>query len=77
MVQAAVAALHYVGCDDITFTKGSTDANIPLSRGITAVCIGLTKSANAHRLDEYIDPLHLPHGLSQLLLLILAAGGSG
>lgn len=77
LVQAAVAALHYVGCDDITFMKGSTDANIPLSRGITAVCIGLTKSANAHRLDEYIDPLHLPHGLSQLLLLILAAGGSG
>jgi tripeptide aminopeptidase len=77
LVQLALAALAHVGCPDVTFMRGSTDANVPLSRGITAVCIGLTQSGNAHRTDEYIDPLHLPHGLGQLLLLILAAAEFG
>lgn len=75
LVSWAEAALHYVGCQDVTYIMGSTDANIPLSQGIAAVCIGLTKSGNAHRLDEYIDPTYLPKGLGQLLLLTLAAAG--
>jgi acetylornithine deacetylase/succinyl-diaminopimelate desuccinylase-like protein len=75
LVGLAVEALNYVGWDKVMFIKGSTDANVPLSRGITAVCIGLTESANAHRTDEYIDPVHLPDGLGQLLLLVLAAAG--
>jgi tripeptide aminopeptidase len=75
LVAWAVGALDYIGFNKINFMVGSTDANVPLSRGITAVCIGLTESANAHRTDEYIDPIHLPDGLSQLLLLILAAAG--
>jgi di/tripeptidase len=75
LVQLAIEALNYVGFRNINFMIGSTDANVPLSRGITAVCVGLTESANAHRTDEYIDPIHLPDGLSQLLLLVLAAAG--
>jgi acetylornithine deacetylase/succinyl-diaminopimelate desuccinylase-like protein len=75
LVHHAIDALNYVGCHPVNFIIGSTDANVPLSRGITAVCIGLTESANAHRTDEYIDPIHLPDGLSQLLLLTLAAAG--
>jgi tripeptide aminopeptidase len=77
LVAATVAALQYVGCADVTFMNGSTDANIPLSQGITAVCLGLTESGNAHRLDEYIDPTRLPDGLSQLLLVVLHAAGLG
>lgn len=73
LVAWAEAALHVTGCRPVTYMSGSTDANIPLSQGFTAVCIGLTKSGNAHRLDEYIDPTFLPQGLSQLLLLALAA----
>lgn len=73
LVQFAIDALNYVGFRNINFMIGSTDANVPLSRGITAVCVGLTQSANAHRSDEYIDPIHLPDGLGQVLLLILAA----
>jgi acetylornithine deacetylase/succinyl-diaminopimelate desuccinylase-like protein len=75
LVALAAAALRHVGWDRVTFIKGSTDANVPLSRGTAAVCIGLTESANAHRTDEYIDPAHLPDGLGQLLLLVLAAAG--
>ena len=73
LVQWAEDALRFVGCRQISYIAGSTDANIPLSRGITAVCIGLTESGNAHRQDEYFDTTHLPDGLQQLLLLTLAA----
>ena len=75
LVRWAEAALRVVGCEEVSYIAGSTDANIPLSQGIMAVCIGLTQSGNAHRLDEYMDPTHLPQGLGQLLLLTLAAGG--
>ena len=75
LVQAAEAALRLMGCEEVNYISGSTDANIPLSRGITAVCIGLTQSGNAHRLDEYMDPTYLPAGLGQLLLLTSAAAG--
>jgi hypothetical protein len=68
-------ALHYVGCSPITFIAGSTDANIPLSEGLRSVCIGLTRSGNSHRIDEFIDTADLPAGMQQLLLLTLAASG--
>ncbi|GJM42891.1 MAG: peptidase M20 [Ardenticatenaceae bacterium] len=75
LVQQAVAALKRVGCPKISFIASSTDANVPLSLGYTAVCIGLTESGNAHRLDEYMDSTRLPAGMSQLLLLTLSAAG--
>lgn len=76
IVQWATEALQVVGCRQISYEMGSTDANIPLSQGWSAVCIGLTQTANAHRLDEQINPSFLPQGLAQLLLLTLAASSS-
>lgn len=73
LIRWAVEALHLVGHKQVEFFAGSTDANIPLSLGIPSVCIGLARSQNAHRLDEFLDPTHLPDGLAQLLLLALAA----
>lgn len=73
LVQWAEDALRFVGCQDVAFIAGSTDANIPLSQGMTAVCVGLTESGHAHRLDEFIDITHLADGMQQLLLLTLAA----
>lgn len=75
LVQSAVAALQAVGCAHPRLIASSTDANVPLSEGYTAVCIGLAESHHAHRLDEYLDPHHLPNGLGQLLLLTLVATG--
>ncbi len=75
LVVWAEAALRQVGCPEISYLASSTDANIPLSLGLSAVCIGLTQSGNSHRPDEYINPTHLPNGLGQLLLLTLAAAG--
>lgn len=75
LIRWAKDALDYVGCQRIEFLAGSTDANIPLSRAIPAVCIGLAESGNSHRLDEFVDLARLPQGLVQLLLLVLAATG--
>ncbi len=72
-VSWAAEALHFVGCKEISFSGGSTDANIPLSRGYPAVCVGLANAGNTHRIDEYLEPENLPRGLGQLLLLTLAA----
>ncbi len=73
LVQWAGEALRQVGCPRVEYAAGSTDATIPLSLGYNAVCIGLAHSGNVHRLDEYLDPAYLGHGLGQLLLLALTA----
>ena len=75
LVRWAADALGYVGNNHVSYLAGSTDANIPISRGLPAVCIGLANSGNTHRTDEFIDPTHLAQGLGQLLLLTLAAAG--
>ncbi|GAB4424926.1 MAG: M20/M25/M40 family metallo-hydrolase [Chloroflexi bacterium OHK40] len=74
LVQAAVAAYQSVGAT-VSYQQSSTDANIPLSMGIPAVCVGLTDGGNAHRHDEFIQPANLGRGLQALLLLALAASG--
>ena len=51
----------------------STDANVPLSLGIPAVCIGITKGEHAHRRDEYIETGPVATGLEQLLRIVRGA----
>lgn len=70
LVQAAVQSLISAGVQpQIANRISSTDANVPLSRGIPAVCIGITDGGNAHRLDEWITPDLLPKGMQHLLTL--------
>lgn len=70
LVQAAQAALASVGYGGkVDLRISSTDANIPLSRGIPSVCIGVTEGGNAHRLQEWIHTGPLIQGMSHLLLL--------
>jgi tripeptide aminopeptidase len=45
---------------------GSTDANIPLSRGYAAICIGITHGGNAHTPNEFIFTRPVELGLQQL-----------
>ncbi len=73
LVQAALSSLDWVGHDDPQPRMASTDANVPLSMGIPAVCIGVTVGKNAHRLDEYIELAPLKEGLQHCYLTILAA----
>ena len=52
---------------------GSTDASIPLSLGLPAVCIGLTTGAGTHSLDEYINTGPVSQGMEQLIQLVTGA----
>ncbi len=65
-------ALHSLEAQGVSahLSVGSTDANIPLSRGLPAVCIGLTTGGGAHTLHETIQFSMLERGLGQLLHLL-------
>ena len=70
LVQAASTILQEIGVKERTDARvSSTDANVPLSRNIPAVCVGLTDGGDAHRLSEWINPLPLVKGMQQLLYL--------
>lgn len=49
---------------------GSTDANLPLSRRLPAVCLGLTRGNFPHTYREFIEIEPLKTGIAQLLLLL-------
>lgn len=51
---------------------GSTDANEPLSRGLPAICIGLTTGGGSHSMAEYLDTKPVSLGLRTLVDLIQA-----
>lgn len=52
------------------FSISSTDANIPLSRGIPAICIGAGNGRGAHTLGEYLEIASLVPGLQQLIRVL-------
>ncbi len=70
LVQLAAQSLRELGTEPV-FEKGSTDGNIPLSRGLPATVIGLCHGGNAHRPDEYIEPALLDNGLKHLVRVVL------
>ncbi len=70
LLDAAKQALESVGETDIRLEVGSTDANVPLSMGLPAICIGLTRGGGAHSLDEYIEIPPITKGYQSLINLI-------
>lgn len=70
LVQLAVRAHNAAGVPEVSLESGSTDANLPLSRGLPCVCVGLTHGANSHRPDEYIETREVGRGLDMLLRLV-------
>lgn len=69
LVQAAVQALHASGLERASLKISSTDANVPLSRQIPAVCVGITEGGGAHRREEWINSALMPRGVHHLILL--------
>ena len=70
IVRIAAETLASLGID-ASFDASSTDANIPISRGIPSLCVGLTTGGNVHREDEYINVAPLADGIAQLAILAL------
>jgi tripeptide aminopeptidase len=69
LTRLAMACLEAQGIQP-QLNIGSTDANIPLSRGLPAVCIGLTTGSGAHTTGETIDTRPLGKGMEQLVMLV-------
>lgn len=78
LVQAAVDSIKRRGIIP-QFHASSTDANIPLSKGLPAVGVGITNGGGAHTSGEYILTAPVAQGLEILAELVkkaftLAAG---
>lgn len=65
LVKMAEACVREVGLEPI-LTSGSTDANIPLSRGYPALVLGVTQGGGAHTKGEFIETEPVEQGLRQL-----------
>jgi len=72
-VQWAVTCTRRAGLEAV-LTSGSTDANVPLSRGIPAVVMGITTGGGAHTVHEYIDPGLISKGLDGLVEFVSEVG---
>jgi tripeptide aminopeptidase len=73
LVELAVMCTHEQGVNAI-LTIGSTDANIPLSRGIPAVVMGITTGGGAHTINEYIDIDPVEKGMNGVLRFVELVG---
>jgi acetylornithine deacetylase/succinyl-diaminopimelate desuccinylase-like protein len=69
LIGRAVRCLEALGVTP-RLNIGSTDANVPLSRGLPAVCIGLTSGSGSHTTHETIQTAPLAQGLAQLVMLV-------
>ena len=52
---------------------GSTDANVPLNRGLPAVVLGVTNGAGAHTTGEFIYTEPVERGMQQLVQFVRKA----
>ncbi|MFM8427078.1 MAG: hypothetical protein ACKOBL_18090, partial [Chloroflexota bacterium] len=59
---------------DASLTTGSTESNIPLSKSIPAVVMGVTTGGGAHTLIEYIDTEPIEKGMESLVRFVEMAG---
>ncbi len=73
LVRMAMKVLEEAGVSPVYLERGSTDASVPLSRGLPAICLGLTYGGGAHSLEEYIEIEPLQKGYAALRQCILEA----
>ncbi len=72
LVQLAAQALTWLGMEP-KYGAASTDANIPISLNIPAVCIGITQVERMHTLEEFLYVPPIGDGLAQLTRLCTEA----
>ena len=70
LVLAALESLTKAGEREAYLEYGSTDASVPLNRGIPAVCVGITKGGEAHTTREFIEIRPMRKGYMAVLDLI-------
>jgi len=55
---------------DAGLISGSTDANVPLSKGYPAIVLGVTTGGSAHTIHEYINTAPITKGMEQLVRFV-------
>lgn len=65
LVKLAEECLREQGMSPI-HTSGSTDANIPLSKGYPAIVLGVSTGGSAHTVQEFIHTEPIAQGMEQL-----------
>ncbi len=68
-VQAAVKSSRSTWLEAV-MTSGSTDANVPLSRGLPAVVMGITTGGGAHTTHEYINTEPISKGIDGIVKFV-------
>lgn len=72
LVQSALDAIERATGERTIETSGSTDCNIPLSRGVRSVCFGVYEGGGAHTREEWIRMSSLKAGMEAALMLLYA-----
>jgi tripeptide aminopeptidase len=65
LVKLAEECLRSQGLD-FELASGSTDANVPLSRGYPALVLGISTGGGTHTVHEYIETAPVEKGMAQL-----------
>jgi tripeptide aminopeptidase len=69
LVKLAEACLRVQGLEPM-LTSGSTDANIPLSKGYPALVLGVSTGGNAHTKAEFVNTAPVEKGMAQLVRFV-------
>ena len=69
LIRVAQDCLQELGLD-AALTTGSTDANVPLSKGYPAVVLGISRGGNAHTVQEFIHTAPVEQGMEQLIRFV-------
>jgi len=69
LIQLAQECIREQGLEP-ALTSGSTDANIPLSKGYPALVLGITTGGGAHTTNEFINTGLVEKGLGQLVRFV-------
>lgn len=73
LIQLAADSARLIGHEP-RFNISSTDANIPISRGIPAVCVGIYDGEEAHTVNERVFVPSIRLGMVHLVDLMIRAG---
>ena len=68
--KACAATCAATGSPEVNVAPSSTDANIPLSLGIPAVCLGAVRGKGAHTREEWVETASLKDGLVAILSML-------
>jgi tripeptide aminopeptidase len=69
LIRLAEECLREQGLEPV-LTAGSTDANIPLSKGYPAIVLGVSTGGSAHTVNEFISTQPVAHGMEQLVMFV-------